>query len=449
MRSRAPSSWRSVPSEQARGELAPWGRRIAIVGSGVAGLTCAHLLDERNDVTLYEAAHRPGGHANTVMVEDPEAGTLGIDTGFIVHNDRNYPNLLRLFHRLGVPTQPSEMSFGVEDRATGFAYRATSPATLLARPANAIDPRLWRVVIDIARFFRHGRRFLADPDPGLSIGAFLEQGRYSRAFIDLHLLPMGAAVWSTGPDDFAQFPAESLLRFLDNHGLLGVGNRPQWRTVQGGSVRYVDALLDHFGGRVELGCPVQRVVAVEPASGTEPSGVGGSGRVEVMSAAGRRTYDAVVLACHSDQAAKLIAGSSPAAEEVLGDIGYRDNEAVLHTDRSFLPDAPRARAAWNYHADGDQKRPTLTYDMTTLQRLPGANRYLVTINPSRQPEGEIARFRYAHPQFDLAAVRAQQRWDEVDGSDGIHYCGAYWGYGFHEDGMVSALRVCRKLGVQW
>lgn len=419
-----------------------WGRDIAVVGSGIAGLACAHLLGDRHRVTLYEADDRLGGHTNTVVVEDPDAGPIGIDTGFIVHNDRNYPNLLRLFRRLGVSTRPSEMSFGVEVRASGFAYRASNPATLLARPGNIVDSQWWRMVIDIGRFFRHGRRFLADPDPTVTIGDFLDLGRYSDAFIELHLLPMGAAVWSTGLDDFASFPAQSLLRFLDNHGLLGIGDRPQWRTVEGGSRRYVEAIIDRFAGRVELGWPVERVV---PHSPTDPR----PAPVEIVSARGRRSHDAVILACHSDQAAKLLAGGQPEAEAVLGAIGYLPNEAVLHTDTSFLPRAERARAAWNYHIAGDREQPTLTYDLTTLQRLTGRHRYLVTINPDRQPQGEIERIAYAHPQFDLAAIEAQTRWEQIDGVGGIHYCGAYWGYGFHEDGLVSAIRVCRRLGARW
>ncbi len=420
-----------------------FGRDIAIVGSGIAGLACAHLLDGRHRVTVYEAGDRAGGHANTVVVEDPDAGPLGVDTGFIVHNDRNYPNLLRLLHRLDVATKPSEMSFGVEDRDSGFAYRATNPATLLARPGNIVDRRWWQMVNDIGRFFRHARRFLADPDPTVTIGTFLERGEYSDAFIELHLLPMGAAVWSAGLDDFASFPAQSLLRFLDNHGLLGIGNRPQWRTIEGGSRHYVDAILDRFGGRIELGCAVERIGVADSTGGSDQP------TVEVDTTTGPRRHDAVILACHSDQAAKLLAPTRPETAAVLGAITYRDNDAVLHTDTSFLPRAKRARAAWNYHLGGQRGRPTLTYDLTTLQRLPGRHRYLVSINPDRQPADEIARFRYAHPQFDLAAIEAQQRWDEIDGVDGLHFCGAYWGYGFHEDGLVSALRVCRKLGVQW
>ena len=408
---------------------------MAIVGSGVAGLGCAHLLDPIHDVTLYEARDRAGGDANTVEVDDPAAGRLGVDTGFIVHNDRNYPNLVRLFERLGVGTRPSEMSFGVEDRTSGFAYRATNPATLLARPANAVDPRLWRMLIDIARFFRQGRRFLADPDPTLTIGDLLDRGRYSDPFLRLHLLPMGAAVWSTGPHDFRSFPALTLLRFLDNHGLLGVGDRPRWRTVEGGSRTYVEAIVDRLTGPVRLACPVTEVRRDPTAGG-----------VLVTTARGQARFDAVILACHSDQALKLLGPAAAAEERVLGAIAYRDNEAVLHTDTTFLPGARRARAAWNYHVIGRDREPTLTYDLTTLQRLSGSQRYLVTINPDRQPDGELARFRYAHPQFTTAAIAAQRRWGDIDGVGGVHFCGAYWGHGFHEDGLVSALRVCEKLG---
>jgi predicted NAD/FAD-binding protein len=421
--------------------------RVAVVGSGIAGLACALLIDDLHDVTVYEADDRPGGHSNTVEVDDPTAGPLGVDTGFIVHNDRNYPNLTGLFERLGVSTRPSEMSFGVEDRDTGFAYRATNLATLLARPRNAIDPRLWRMLVDIGRFFRQGRRFLADPDPRLTIGQFLAGRRYSDAFLRLHLLPMGAAVWSTGPRDFGDFPALALLRFLDNHGLLGVGDRPQWRTVEGGSRVYVRAITDRLGDRLRLRCPVTGITRED--DDTRPGRAGPRGRVWLSAGRGRERYDAVVLACHSDQARRLLTDRTPEEDRVLGAIGYRVNDTVLHTDTGFLPRPARARAAWNYHVMGQDREPTVTYDLTTLQRLPGSRRYLVTVNPDRDPQGELARFRYAHPQFTLEAIEAQQRWDEIDGVGGVHYCGAYWGYGFHEDGLVSAIRVARKLGATW
>jgi predicted NAD/FAD-binding protein len=428
--------------------------RIAVIGSGVAGLVCAHLLDGgneaeggRNLVTLYEADDRLGGHANTVTIEDRSAGPLAIDTGFIVHNDRNYPNLLRLFDRLGVATKPSEMSFSVTDSASRFTYRATNLASLLARPSNAVDPRLWRMLYDIARFYRRGRQLLqgadGEPEPrsgspidDLTIREFLDRGRYSDTFVDLHLKPMGAAVWSTAPDDFDRFPALALLRFLDNHGLLSVGDRPQWRTVVGGSRAYVDAIAARFSGEIKLGCPVEEVVPT------------GHGPVRVSSPAGVEEYDRVILACHSDQALRLLAHPTPDQRRVLGAIAYRPNTAVLHTDTSVLSPARRAWAAWNYHVDPGRREPCLTYDMTNLQRLDGSRRYLVTLNPDpdRTLDGVLGTYRYAHPQFTVEAMAAQRRFDAIDGVDGIHFCGAYWGYGFHEDGVRSALRVCANFG---
>ena len=417
--------------------------RIAIVGSGIAGLACAHLLDEIHEVTLYEAEGQLGGHTNTVMVEDPTAGPLAVDTGFIVHNDRNYPNLLRLFDLLGVATQESEMSFSVTAEE-GLSYRATNPATLLARPANAIDPTFWRMLADIIRFYRNARRFLAAPNPEVTIGEFLDEGRYGTAFIDLHLLPMGAAVWSTSPNQFRDFPALALLTFLRNHGLLGIGDRPQWRTVVGGSNTYVRAIADRFTGTVRLNSPVRQVTRLGgPTATNQP--------VTVTTDEGVDEFDQVILACHSDQAHKIISGLSPLEDQLLGDIGYAPNTAVLHTDTTVLSPARRAWAAWNYHAEPDQDRATLTYDMTTLQRLPGSRRYLVTLNPDphRELADEIGRYHYAHPQFTTAAVQAQSRVEDIDGVDRLYFCGAYWGYGFHEDGMNSAIRVCRKLGVTW
>jgi predicted NAD/FAD-binding protein len=427
--------------------------RIAVVGSGVAGLVCAHLLDADHDVTVFEADDRLGGHTNTIAVDDPEAGPLAVDTGFIVHNDRNYPNLLALFDRLGVATQPSEMSFSVTEGTggtDGFTYRATNLATLLARPSNAVDRRLWRMLYDIARFYRSGRKLLAEidsagPDMGptgphsgvddLTIADYLRDGRYSDTFVDLHLRPMGAAVWSTAPGDFDRFPAVALLRFLDNHGLLSVGDRPQWRTVVGGSRAYVDAIAERFTGTIHLGRSV---------TGLTPAGAGTGVRVSTADRVDE--FDAVILACHSDQALRLLEHPTAEQRRILGAIEYRPNTAVLHTDTSVLSSARRSWAAWNYHAAPDQQAPQLTYDMTTLQRLPGSRRYLVTLNPSRHLDGVIGTYHYAHPQFTVEAMAAQRRFDDIDGVDGIHFCGAYWGYGFHEDGVRSALRVCAKFG---
>ncbi len=432
--------------------------RIAIIGSGIAGLTCAHVLGPHHDVTIFEAANRLGGHSNTVTVTDPSAGELGVDTGFIVHNDRNYPNLVRLLDELGVEVQDTEMSFGVNDRGTGFTYRATSAATLFADKRNLLRPAMWRMLIDIGRFYRSGNRLLDAVDAGSpevdkaqSIGDFLQAGRYSAAFRDLHLIPMGASVWSADPGTFDQFPAASLLRFLKNHGLLGVGDRPQWRTITGGSRVYVDAIARAFGGTIRLSTPVTSVARTE--SGVVVTSLdAGSAEPSVSNTEG---FDRVIFACHSDQALQLLADPTPTEKDVLGAIRYQPNQATLHTDTTVLSPVPATWSAWNYDRPQPGVDPegvsTLTYDMTDLQRLPGANRYLVTLNSDHRidPSSVLASFEYAHPVFDGPAMEAQERFDEIDGINHTHFCGAYWSYGFHEDGMTSGLRVCQRIGVDW
>jgi uncharacterized protein len=423
----------------------PQRQRIAVIGSGIAGLTCAHVLGPHHDVVLYEADQRLGGHSNTVDVDDPVAGLLAVDTGFIVHNNRNYPNLVRLFAELGVATVDTEMSFGVCDRDSssptfGFSYRATNLNTLFADRRNLANRAMWRMLADIIRFYRHARRFLRDPDPAVSLAEFLDTGRYSRDFVELHLMPMGASVWSADPSTFAEFPAQALLTFLDNHGLLGVGRRPQWRTVVGGSRTYVAAIASQFSGTVRLSAPVTSVTRRD------------AGDVEIATQTSREIYDAVVVAVHSDQALAMLAEPRLVDKEILGAIGYQRNRATLHTDTSMLPTHRQAWAAWNYdRRTNDATHATLTYDMTALQHLPGARRYLVSLNCDEfiDPNTVITSIDYTHPIFDRAAIEAQRRRGELDGIGGVYFCGAWLGYGFHEDGMVSALRVCEQLGVRW
>lgn len=418
--------------------------RVAVIGSGIAGLSAAHALDKaaNTDVVLFEAADRLGGHANTVTVTDPTAGELGVDTGFIVHNDRNYPALVALFEELNVEVQDTEMSFAVTDRATGFHYRATNINTLFADRSNLIRPTMWRMLADIVRFYRNANRFLdgADPSapPGQSIAEFLRDGRYHTSFVDLHLVPMGAAVWSTDPTTFDQFPAYSLLSFLRNHGLLGVGDRPQWRTVVGGSRAYVNAFEAAFGGEV------RRNAAVASVSRTTAEEF-----VTVTANGNSEHFDEVVLACHSDQALAMLSDATPAEKDVLGAIRYQPNRATLHTDISLLPPTESAWAAWNYEcAVGSDDAAAVTYDLTCLQRLPGARRYLVTLNSEERidPAQVLGSFDYSHPVFDQPAIAAQQRHGEISGVANTHFCGAYWGFGFHEDGMASGLRVAAALG---
>ena len=339
--------------------------RIAIVGSGIAGLTCAHVLGPHHDVVLYEAAPRLGGHANTVDVEDPGTGRIQIDTGFIVHNDRNYPNLVRLLDELGVPTIDTEMSFGVVDRdpgspTFGLAYRATNPNTIFADRRNLLRPAMWRMLRDIPRFHRVARAFLADGDDETTLGELLAAHRFSHELVELHLLPMGAAVWSADPTRFAEFPARTLFRFLANHGLLGIGDRPQWRTIRGGSRVYVDAIAARFAGEIRLAAPVTSV---------RRTGAG----VEVTANGVVDRFDRLILATHSDQALAVLADPTPVEQKVLGAVAYQPNRATLHTDTSLLPPQRRAWSAWNYERRGpEQRAATLTYDMTTLQHLPGS-----------------------------------------------------------------------------
>ncbi|MDH5521294.1 MAG: FAD-dependent oxidoreductase, partial [Acidimicrobiia bacterium] len=311
--------------------------RLAVVGSGIAGLACAHILGPNHEVVLYEARNRLGGHSNTVVVDDPNLGPTGIDTGFIVHNDRNYPNLLRLFDELGVETVDSEMSFAVHDPEADFYYRATNLNTLFAQRRRLVDPSMWMMLADIVRFHRSGRRMLREVDEGenrwddLTIGDLLDQGRYRADFVDRHLIPMGAAVWSTPPGRFRDFPAISLLRFLDNHGLLSIGDRPQWRTVAGGSRHYVSAIEQRFSGSIRRDRPVLAVT---------PSDCG----VDVVDEGGRERFDQVILACHSDQSLEMVADSSPELAELLAAIRYQPNRATLHTDVGVLPPRPRSWA---------------------------------------------------------------------------------------------------------
>jgi len=410
------------------------------VGAGVSGLVTAHLLAPRHEVTVFEAAGYAGGHTHTVRVDTADE-THHVDTGFIVFNDRNYPNFERLLNRLDVATQPSLMSFGVSDGRGDFEYTGASPNGLFAKRAHLVTPWFHRMVADMARFNRAARALLhgGAGDTGPSLGHWLEQQRFSRPFIDRLIVPQASAVWSADPRQMWTFPARFLVEFFDNHGMLSFRDRPRWRTVTGGSARYVDALLERFSGRVRLRTPVDAVrrrdggVLVTPRGGdAEP-------------------FDEVVLATHSDQALGLLTDASDLEHRLLGAIPYQANEAVLHTDTAILPRRRRAWASWNYHlSDAPCGRTTVTYDMNRLQALRAEQQFCVTLNRTADiaPEHVIRTIRYAHPVYTPEGLAAQQRVAEISGREHTHFCGAYWGWGFHEDGVVSALRVAERFGAR-
>jgi predicted NAD/FAD-binding protein len=405
--------------------------RIAIIGSGIAGNVAAHRLHREHDITVFEAGGHAGGHSHTHDIA-LEGRRYAVDTGFIVFNDRTYPNFLALLEELGVAWQESSMSFSVRDEASGLEYNGTTLDTLFAQRRNIFNPSFLGMVGDILRFNREAPSLLAGADDGLTLGSFLEAGGYRRAFIDHYLVPMGAAIWSTDPQRMLGFPARYFVRFLHNHGMLSINDRPVWRTVQGGSREYVRRLTAPFASRIRLRTPVRGLRRLPNQVLVELDG-------------GAERFDCAFLACHSDQALALLRDPTREEREVLGAIGYQENEAVLHTDTRLLPRARRAWAAWNYHVPARQRpRVALTYNMNILQRLDARETLCVTLNhgDAIDPARIVERITYHHPLYTPAAVAAQARQREIN-RNGTYYCGAYWRYGFHEDGVVSALEALR------
>jgi uncharacterized protein len=412
--------------------------RVAVVGAGVSGLVVAHLLDRAHEVTVFEANRCAGGHTNTVRVDTPNE-THQVDTGFIVFNDRNYPNFERLLERLGVGWQRSTMSFSVSDGMGDFEYSSASPTGLFAKRAHLLTPWFHRMIADLGRFNRAARELLGDPAEGVSLGGWLERHRFSRAFIERLIMPQASAVWSAAPGQVWSFPARFFVEFFDNHGMLSFRGRPDWRTVRGGSARYVEALTGAFSGRLRLRTPVDAVTRH-------------AGHVLVKPRAGEaERFDEVVLATHSDQSLALLRDASDREHEILGAIPYQANEAVLHTDVRLLPRRRRAWASWNYHLLPEPKgMTTVTYHMNRLQSLRAEREFCVTLNRSEaiDPARVVRTIHYAHPVYTAAGVEAQARVGEIDGRNRTHFCGAYWGWGFHEDGVLSAARVGERFGAR-
>jgi len=426
--------------------------KIAVIGSGISGLTCAHLLDPDHDVTVFEAGERVGGHTNTVDVVVPNRSgqlhSVAVDTGFIVFNEGNYPNFITLLDRLGVASQQSEMSFSVMAASTGLEYRGTNLNTLYAQRRNILSASFTRMLIDIVRFNRAGRAALDQPDsfPDLmTLREFVAKRTYSKRFVSEFLIPFGAAIWSADPETFLEFPASTYFRFMENHGLLSLQGIPTWRTVTGGSREYVRALTARLKRPVQLLSPIRAV-----RRSTDPSRPF-SIEVSIEMEDGRsQAFDAVVLACHSGQSLSMLSDATAAEIEVLSSIKFQPNTATLHSDSTLLPRIPRARASWNYHLGaGSGDVATLTYWMNKLQSIDSPTNLLVTLNRSGEinPETVLGEFHYEHPVFDAAAIAAQERRPEIQGVQATFFAGAYWGFGFHEDGVNSALDVCSHFGV--
>lgn len=414
------------------------GRKVAVIGSGISGLSAAWLLSRHCDVTLYEADDRLGGHANTVDVRVGSA-TVAVDTGFIVYNDRNYPNLVALFKHLGVPTDDSNMSFAASLDDGRFEYSGCGLSGLLGQRSNAFRPRFWRMVSDILRFYKEAPGLLERKDlQTATIGDYLDANRYSQAFVEDHLMPMGAAIWSSSASDMRGYPLHAFIRFFVNHGLVVLKDRPQWRTVTGGSHEYVSRLLADFKGTVRKNTPVANITRI-------------GGKVTVTDIHGHSDqFSDIVIATHADQALSLLGDADEHERALLGAFDYTPNTAVLHSDIRLMPKRKQVWASWNYIAARQQSGDSplcVTYWMNQLQNLDPSVPLFVTLNPSRNidPDRIHRTFHYTHPLFDQKAMAAQKQLWQLQGRHNTWFCGAHFGAGFHEDGLQSGLAAAESL----
>jgi len=410
--------------------------RIAIVGSGVSGLVAAHLLQRRHEVTLFEAGSYIGGHTRTVDIEF--AGRrIPIDTGFIVYNEKTYPNFVKLLERLGTPSQPTEMSFSVRCDRTGLEYSGSSLNTLFAQRRNLLRPSFYRMIRDILRFNREAAHMLRNGYRPPTLRQFFRDGQYSNEFVEQYIVPMGAAIWSSRPAGVLDFPAAFFMRFFENHGLLSTGGHFSWRVIRNGSRSYVRSLTRGFRGRILTHTPVRGIVRHADA-------------VELKLPDGSRgRFDHVVMGLHGDQALDLLEDPTAREREILSSFEYQPNAAVLHHDASLLPRRRRAWASWNYHMpEKHADRVAVTYNMSRLQGLDTPDPICLTLNRNDaiDPAKRISEVKFDHPVYTTQSMEAQSRHGEISGANRTHYCGAYWGNGFHEDGVNSALAACRYFG---
>jgi predicted NAD/FAD-binding protein len=406
--------------------------RIAIIGSGISGLVAAWMLHDVHEVTIFEANDYIGGHTHTIDVKT-ESGDYEIDTGFIVFNEATYPNFCKILTRIGVESQPTNMSFSVKSLADGLEYNGDSLNTFFAQRKNIINPDIYRILRDALRFNRQMTEILAGTSDNRSLAAYLTDKGYSSAFLDYFIIPMTSSLWSAPPAKARNFPVALFARFFRNHGLLNLRNRLEWRVISGGSARYVEKLTLPFVQKIRLESPVQNIRRCGEY-------------VDISLATGEEQFDHVILAVHSDQALALLADPSDNEREILGSILFQPNTVQLHTDTSVMPEIHSIWAAWNYAIPLDQERnSTVTYDMNILQSIDSPEEFLVSLNQEHMINAEkvIGSYTYHHPAYTPAVPAAQGRHAEISGVGRTHYCGAYWGYGFHEDGVRSALAVCR------
>lgn len=411
-------------------------KKIAIIGSGISGLTAAYYLNKHFDIRLYEADSRLGGHTATKKVHVQGQDYL-IDTGFIVFNDWTYPNFIRLMDELGVDSQATEMGFSVFSRDQNFEYAGTNLATLFAQKRNLFSINHWKMLRDIVRF---NKEAVLDLDagnltPNESLGSYLRRKKYSDAFVERYLIPMGSAIWSATQGVMLAFPLEFFIRFFKNHGLLNITNRPQWRVIKGGSFAYIDPITRSFKQKIKLNSPVARVVRKETG-------------VTIVCNGESEDFDQVILACHSDQALAILADASNDELAILSNINYQKNSVVLHTDTQLLPQRKATWSSWNYLLQSDNGHPPiLTYSMNILQGIKSTTEFCVTLNADEKinPKKILGKYEYSHPVFSQEAVQAQAAWPLINGVNRTWFCGAYWANGFHEDGVCSALRVVNAL----
>ena len=402
--------------------------KIAVVGTGIAGNVVSYYLNQDHDITVFEKNNYVGGHSHTHSVSSPE-GDYQVDSGFIVFNYETYPQFTRLLQKLGVEVQTSEMSFGVRCERTGLEYMGSTLNSLFTQRRNFFRPSFWGMLIDIIRFNRNGASLLDEGDTAISLEDYLKKEAYGKAFKEDYLLPMASAVWSADKNMMSRFPAKYLIRFFYNHGLLKIFNRPQWYVIKGGSKEYVDAITRGHRHAIRLDTAVNSISRSDTG-------------VIIKTSVDQESFDYVFLACHSDQALSLLANPRELEREVLGAITYQKNDAVLHTDTSLLPKNRRAWAAWNYHRlEREQDQVAMTYNMNILQNFSCETQFCVTLNNTSavDPSKIIAKMRYEHPVYTPESVAAQGRQREINGQDRIYFCGAYWRYGFHEDGVASAM----------